>query len=339
MDSKTRLQQAVSTLKGQKILLCPLNWGLGHATRCVPIVQELLRQGKEVVIAADGFALEFLKQEFPDLKAIKFIGMKVKYSKSNSQVKVLVKKIPYFLKSITSEHRRLKKLVAKHHIDTVISDNRFGLWNKKVETVYITHQLLIKMPPELKFAERIAWFVHRSIIHRYNHCWIPDIPGNDNLSGDLSHLWKLPKNAVFVGWLSRFQNDRQQDKTPIPYEIVVLLSGPEPQRSMLEHKFVNYLRDNLFPSLIVRGIPSKKPKIMKIGNIDLVPHINTQELQRIILNAPTLFCRSGYSTLMDLMTLGKKAVLVPTPGQTEQEYLANHLKTNGFKVLNQNDLE
>lgn len=338
MQTNSLLQEVITTLKGNKILLCPLNWGLGHATRCVPIVNALIQAGKEVVVAADGFALEFLKQEFPHLQTIKFSGMQVEYSNSDSQNKILAKKIPYFIKSIATEHKQLQKIVAQHHINTVISDNRFGLWHKHIETVYITHQLLVKMPPELKFAERFVWHIHRRIISKYNHCWIPDVSGKDNLSGDLSHLYPLPKNAAFVGWLSRFQQQPQDSSKTSPYEVVALLSGPEPQRSILEQKLVNYLQRSLFPSLIVRGIPSKITDKMKIANIDLISHINTQELQQLIVNAPTVICRSGYSTLMDLMTLGKKAVLIPTPGQTEQEYLAENLKEKGFKILLQNEL-
>jgi hypothetical protein len=187
-----------------KILVAPLNWGLGHATRCVPIVRALLAEDKEVVLAGEGFVLEFLKKEFPHLQTIEFKGISIKYSSANSQVWAILRQIPKIFFAIIKEHFELKKIIETHNIKCVISDNRFGLWNKKIYTIYITHQILIKLPEKFSWLEKITYHIHNQYIKKYNECWIPDFADENNLSGDLSHKYPPPKNAKFIGILSRF---------------------------------------------------------------------------------------------------------------------------------------
>ena len=188
-----------------KILVCPLNWGLGHATRCVPIIQGLMAEGHELVLAADGFPLLFLKQEFPSLRFISLPSYSIRYSKSNSQVAVMIRSFPAIVGGIIREHCWLKRLLKTEHFDQIISDNRFGMWHKNTHSIYITHQLMVKMPVKLKFLETLVHLIHKGFINCYDECWIPDTEENGGLSGDLSHKYKLPKNGKFIGTLSRFQ--------------------------------------------------------------------------------------------------------------------------------------
>lgn len=303
-----------------KILVCPLNWGLGHATRCVPIIRELIAQGHEVVLVADGYPLRFLQGEFPTLRTIKLPSYPVRYSPGKSQIVAMMCTIPGIIIAIVREHFWLKDLLKNEHFDRVISDNRFGMWNKNVHSVYITHQLLVKMPRSLRFLEAFVHFLHLKIISNYNECWIPDNEQN-GLSGDLSHKYPLPQNTRFIGILSRFKGMENAKPNPA-YEVVAIVSGVEPQRTIFENELVAKYRGKTEKALIIRGQPHNGSK-ETAENITLLPHLHDYELASYLLGAKKIVSRSGYSTIMDLETLDclHKAELIPTPGQTEQEYL------------------
>ena len=316
------LSDEIKKLRGNRVLVAPLDWGLGHATRCVPIIKCLLENHKTVLLAGSGTSFAFLKKEFPRLEAICFPSLSVRYSSSDSQTIAMLRQLPSILYRIVKEHVLLKRLVKKYRIQTVISDNRFGLWHKRVECVYITHQIMVKMPPRFRFAERFVCSLHKFIISQYDVCWVPDIAGEENLSGDLSHKYPLPKNAVFVGWLSRFEFHELADESP--YKNLILVSGPEPQRTIFEQQMLNKFQHLEEPSLLVRGIPSASESF-DCGYVRVVSHLDTKTLQFLLQKTPFVYCRSGYSTLMDLAILHRRAMLFPTPGQTEQEYLAEYV--------------
>ena len=221
----------------KKILICPLNWGLGHATRCVPVIREQLAAGNEVVICADGYPLEFLRQEFPALRTLELPSYPIRYSRGKSQVFAMLLFLPTLLKGIYRENYWLKKLLIKEHFDVIISDNRFGLWNKSIHSIYITHQVMIKMPNGLKWLEPFGYILHKYIINKFNECRIPDFAEDGGLSGDLSHKYALPKNATFIGTLSRF-NDYKLTAPDANYQIVAVLSGVEPQRTLFEKELI-----------------------------------------------------------------------------------------------------
>ena len=305
-----------------KILICPLNWGLGHATRCIPLIRKLMNEGHELVIAADGFPLELLKQQFPSLRFIELPSYAIRYSSGKSQVLAMLRNIPTIAFGVYKEHRWLHKLLKTENFDQIISDNRFGLWNKNLNAVYITHQLMIKMPASLKFFEPIAWYLHRAFILKYDACWIPDNEGEDNLSGDLSHFYPFPPDYKFVGILSRFQG-MENIPANTYFEVVAIVSGIEPQRTIFEEQIIERFRNADKKVLIVRGKPQENTETEKRGNIKLISHLDDKELAAVLKGADKIICRSGYSSIMDLKTLNclDKAELSPTPGQTEQEYL------------------
>lgn len=314
-------------MEKKKILVCPLNWGLGHATRDVPIINDLLNQGHEVVLVGDGFPLKFLQKEFPKLRTIEYASYPVQYSKKNTQVFAFMQFIPEMLNHIQKEHKWLDKLLKKEHFDMVISDNRFGLWNKNIESIYITHQVMIKMPKALKVMEPVIYQLHKEIIEKYDECWIPDDEENGGLSGDLSHKYPLPENAKFVGILSRFSE--LKDVPPnTEFDNVIILSGVEPQRSIFEKKMLKKYQDLNEKTLMIIGKPSKKQHTEKIGKVKIVSHLDTKELAAVFKGCKKIISRSGYTTVMDLEALNclHKAELYPTPGQTEQVYLAEYLK-------------
>ena len=317
-----------------RVLVAPLDWGLGHATRCVPIIERLLAEGYEVVIAADGYPLKFLRREFPHLDWVKFEGLKVRYADGQSQVGAMLRQLPRFLRDIWREHQRLKEIVKMYDIEMVVSDNRFGLWCKGVHSVYMTHQLMVKMPRGLEWMEWGVWRFHRWFIKHYDECWVPDIEGEGNLSGDLSHKYPLLKNTKFIGVLSRFSREKvvwedvrvEAEALDLQqrYDVVAVLSGPEPHRTNLEREITDNGLQIIDGSslLIVQGLPADDLRLAEHRDgVDYIPHLPTELLQWYMQEAKEIVCRSGYSSIMDLYTIGRKAHLIPTPGQTEQEYL------------------
>lgn len=305
-----------------RILICPLNWGLGHATRCVPIISNLLIDGHEVVVAADGFPLEFLKQQFHEIQFIELPSYQVRYSAGKSQILAMLWNMPDVIKGMIREHRWLNNLLRHDFFDQVISDNRFGLWTRKTHCIYMTHQLMIKMPASLKVLEPFAWLMHRMMIVQYDECWIPDYEGDDNLSGDLSHKYPLPKNAKFIGPLSRFSTAEFEDE-PKTYDNVAVLSGVEPQRSIFEHELTKRFQNAGQKTLIVCGQPSAEKRVYHVGDVTLISHLHDKELTPLLKAAKKIVARSGYSSIMDLKALNclHKTEFIPIPGQTEQEYL------------------
>jgi len=303
------------------ILVCPLDWGLGHATRCVPIITELLNQNFNVLIGASDRSAELLHTEFPKLIILPFVGYEISYPERGSMILKMSKQIPHLLSRIASERREVIKFVQDHHIDGIISDNRFGLGIAGVLSVYITHQIRIAAPPRFRFIEPVLRYLHRIIFNRFDEVWIPDYLGDNNLSGSLSHNQKLPAHAHFIGPLSRF--DRAVSSYEFPdTDLLVIISGPEPQRTKFEWMILRQLDGRSEKVLIVRGAPESQRKVKVSENITVVDHLPALELNQAICNAKIIVARSGYSTIMDLSKLGKKAIFIPTPGQTEQEYLA-----------------
>ena len=305
-----------------KILICPLNWGLGHATRCVPLIRQLLAGGHEPVLVSDGFPLEFLRQGFPSLRIIEYPSYSIHYASGKSQVSAMIVQLPNIIRGILKEHTWLKNKLKTEHFDQVISDNRFGMWNKGVHSIYITHQLMVKMPKGMEFLESVVHLIHKGIITRYNECWIPDTLEDGGLSGDLSHKYPLPKNAMFIGTLSRFQGINTININT-DFEVVAIISGIEPQRTLFEEHLTESFRNATHKTLLITGQPQTEKRENNIGNVTIVSHLPDTELASVLLGATRIISRSGYSTIMDLDALGclGKAELIATPGQTEQEYL------------------
>lgn len=311
--------------KPYKILIAPLDWGLGHATRSIPLIMSLLAEGCEVLIAADGHIQSLLQHEFPQATFLPLKGYSIQYTKQKRwlPLKILLQ-VPGILLSIYKEHQWLKKVVKSYSIDAVISDNRFGLYHPRIPSVYITHQLLIKTGNKL--SESIARKFHYWFIKKYTQCWVPDFEGTDNIAGQLSHPAGIPTNILYIGCLSRFERNKAVETK---YDLLILLSGPEPQRTIFEKLLLLQLQQFAGDVLLVRGQPRANETLLTqkstTGKINIKNHLTAQELNLAIEQAKMVISRSGYTTVMDLIKLQKKAILVPTPGQTEQEYLAQHL--------------
>ena len=336
-----------------KILVAPLNWGLGHASRCVPLVHRLLDEGHEVILGGDGESLTLLRTHFPKLRYVYLAPLNLRYSKRRSQIGAMLLALPKLYLWALKDHALLKAILREEHIDQVISDNRFGLYinhkssivQSSIETVYITHQLHIMLPKGWQWLEPLVARLHARIYTRYNKVWIPDYSDPEkSLAGELSH----PKSPItshhfpieYIGPLSRFSIVNRQSSNRQSNDIVAVLSGLEPQRTLLEQDILaRYTTNPLAPSsthpssvLIVQGLMHRPNTRITRGNITIVPHLNDEQLVPALLGAKHIIARSGYSTIMDLAALGllndkrqttnDKLELIPTPGQPEQEYLA-----------------
>ena len=314
----------------KRILVAPLNWGIGHAARCIPIIKELLNSDFEVVITANGRSEVLLQNEFPKLQFIDIKGYNIQYPKNGNMAWSIILQAPKIFFGILKEHKILQKIIDKHKIDGIISDNRFGMWSKKVPSVFITHQLEIQS----KFLKSIILKINFYFINKYTECWVPDFEDN-RLAGNLSENRKQNKDIKYIGVLSRFEKKETEKK----YDLCFIISGPEPQRTLFEEMVINNLKNRTEKSIVLLGKPEEK-EMKTIGNCEIYPHLNAEKLNTVFLQSDLIFCRSGYSTIMDLYKVNGKAVFIPTPGQTEQEYLATYFNKKGVCFSqNQNDFD
>lgn len=318
--------------KPERILVAPLNWGLGHATRCIPIINGLLQNDFDVTLASDGRALQLLQKEFPKLSIVELPAYNISYPSGN-MVFNIAWQIPKILSAIRQEKKFLNDFVKKEKIDLIISDNRYGCRTRFTKNIFISHQLNIITP----FAP-LQWLVNKInhfLINCFDECWAPDFEGEKSLAGNLSRNQHL-KNVRYLGPLSRMKKYEVENK----YGIIAILSGPEPQRTIFEQLVLQQLASVDKKCLVVLGKTDESKHYFLNKNIEVVSFMDSSRLNEAILSAGLVICRAGYSSIMDLVSLNKKAILIPTPGQTEQEYLAERLKTNAlFCVRQQRNLD
>ena len=313
-----------------KILLAPLNWGLGHATRCIPLIRQYLHQGDEVVLAGDGDSLRLLKRHFPELRAIDLPSLELRYTHNSRQRGFYFRAIPALLRFTIADHYYLQQQLAKEHFDLIISDNRFGFFSRQVRSIYLTHQLYVRLPHRLRMFQPLARALHACIYKRYHEVWVPDYADKEhNLAGALCHGGRLDDQVKYIGPLSRFSPHHPSPIAhhPSPPFTLAILSGLEPQRTIFEQELLARVAKTGETMLLVQGLVNRPCTRIKRGNVTIVPYLSDEELLHEMQKTTTIIARSGYSTIMDLAVLGllHKAELHPTPGQSEQEYLASHL--------------
>ena len=312
-----------------------LNWGLGHATRSVPVIQKLLQRGYNPVIASDGKALAYLKKEFPQLTFAELPAYNIRYSTKLPALLAVMLQTGNMLRVISAERRSLKRLMQTYRPVAVISDNRLGCYTKDFPSVFITHQLKLPLP----FGRKLVSRLYQSFINKFDECWVPDFACQQNLSGELSHSLMPRIRVRYIGALSRFASLRVPEKTHT-YDACILLSGPEPQRSILEGKILNQLKVLDGNYVLIRGAGDLPEVLSPTPNIKLVPFAEARAVAEYIRASKVVVSRSGYSSIMDYYFLKNKALLIPTPGQPEQEYLARyHLHKGVFLYTAQQHLD
>ncbi|MGG7036795.1 MAG: glycosyltransferase [Flavobacterium sp.] len=306
----------------KNILVAPLNWGLGHATRCIPVIRELEKNGFTPILASDGAALELLKNEFQHLTILELPSYKIEYAKNPKNLKwKFLAHCPSLIEAVHSEKRIVKKWVNEYDLHGIISDNRLGVYSKKIPSIYITHQINIVSGKSNLFLSKL----HQFFIKKFDECWVPDYEKNPNLTGLLGHSNNRKLNLKYIGPISRLQ----KKDMPVKYDLMVILSGPEPQRSLLEQKLMNEIKSFDGEIIFIRGMVEPEQKTEKSNNITYYNFLTAGELETAFNESKIIVSRSGYTTIMDLAILGKKAFLIPTPGQPEQEYLAKKMKREG----------
>jgi len=308
----------------KRILIAPLDWGLGHTTRCIPFIRQLLELKHEVYFAGNDSQQTFVAKLFPGITLLTLGGYGVRYG-HRWLMPSLLRQIPRLASRIRSEHKWLLDTVLHEKIDAIISDNRYGLWHPGIPSVILTHQAEIRTGFG-GWADGILRLMHYRMLRRFSACWIVDIVGPENLGGDLSHPSVLPQNARYIGWISQLNPPDAEQRRQ---HLLILLSGPEPQRSMLSDMLWDQACGLEAPVVFVEGKASAIRTHVP-GHITHITRTGGAQLQSLLEGATIVVCRSGYSTLMDLILLRKKAILIPTPGQTEQEYLARRLRKQGI---------
>ena len=307
----------------KNILVAPLNWGLGHATRCIPVIKALEENGFTPILASDGVALQMLRKEFPHLQALELPSYEIEYAKNGNNFKwKMLKNAPRMIEAVLAEKKMVRGWVKEYELSGIISDNRLGVFSKKVSSVFITHQLNV-------LTGNTSWLtskLHQMAIRKFDECWVPDFEKTPNLTGKLGHLDKPGFNIKYIGTLSRLK----KSNIPITYELMVILSGPEPQRGMLQVILEKEVQRYHGKVVFIKGQIEEQQTMEQIGNVTYYNFMKSDQLETTFNESKLILCRSGYTTIMDLAHLCKKAFFIPTPGQYEQEYLAKKLKKEGI---------
>lgn len=320
--------------QSKTVLLSPLDWGLGHASRIISLVMHFEAAGFKVILGGSGKSGDLLRTTFRHLPFIEIPSFTIRYPfrKFLFPLNIIIQ-LPLFFYSIFREHHHIKRAVKKHAIDIVVSDNRYGLRCKSTYNIIITHQISPVLPGFLKWAEYPLYIVLKNLIERFHECWIPDYAGENNLSGKLSHRFTLPENAKFIGHLSRFSvvsnaNDHSS------YDLAIVLSGPQPELGRITRRIIDQALESKLETIIICGLQeSDKSQAVRQG-LKIVSHLEPPVFKKVLEMSGTIICTAGYSGIMDLVELSRTAILIPTPGQTEQEYLCSfHQSRRNFLTV------
>jgi len=320
-----------------RIIYGVCSWGLGHATRSLPVIRKLTKEDNEVTIISNGRSLELLKKELGEVIEYFDIPDYPMLISENSR-QFMAKSVVYwptFISRMESGLQKLKKILENKKYDRIISDARYDMYSRKIPSFFISHQIRIMNPLRIKMFERGSEIFNLFFFKRFCGVIVPDYK-EDNLSGDLSHnLRRIDENKLhYVGILSDF--NKKKMKKDIDY--LISISGPEPQRTMLEEKILPQIDDLKGTIVITLGKTENKDKFSR-KNIETYSFLTKEKREEFLNRAKLVVSRSGYSTILDLAVIGTKALMTPTPGQIEQEYLGQyHNKKGTFFSINQNNL-
>ncbi|MBL7924711.1 MAG: hypothetical protein JNL88_10980 [Bacteroidia bacterium] len=326
--------------KAPHLLYAVLDWGMGHAARSIPVIKELLHAGARISLVGEGNSGFLLQSEFPRLPFYTIKGIQVTYPTHLPMSLSMLLQTFHISRSIQREHKAIVQLADEIRPDAIISDNRYGAYVAGLPSVIISHQLSLQAPEKLPWLKYFINKVNHHYLKNFDVHWVPDSTGPDNLTGELSHNELAVKtyHPVYIGPLSRFK-DLSFSENHERYEALVILSGPEPQRSRIENLLTTQLNELKIKTLMVCGTPLKN-KAEPVQHVQKVPHLQSEELAFHLRNSRYLISRSGHSTLMDLCAVKRSIICIPTPGQTEQEYLARlHAAAGKIVYIRQDHLD
>lgn len=312
----------------KRILYAVLNWGLGHAVHSVPMIRSLSKNN-EVILAATGRALAFLKDEFPHLQSINLPDYTIQYaSKQRLLVVRLILQVPAMLVSLLREHWQTEKIVRERDIDLIFSDNRYGVYSRNVPSFFITHQLRFKLPARLRKFEVISEWFNRWYFRKYSGVLVLDEAGKENMAGDLAHSGKICRHPklTYIGLWSTVH----KENVPQDIDVLAVISGPEPHRGIFGKKVIEQMKNMPGNKVVILGKPEDTEKDYSYPGLQVYSFKNRKEVNDLLNRAKIVVCRSGYSSTTDLVSLKKPALMVPTPGQTEQEYQAEYYRDKGY---------
>ena len=302
-----------------------LNMGLGHASRSLPLIRELLLRGWKVLIGSNGRALSFLRGEVPQAEFVETPSYAIRYSKRGWFAIKLFLQMPRVFGKVWEERRFIKKLVKSRPIDLIISDQCYGMYHRGIPSFFISHQIVFEVPRQVQWLKAILARMNAYYHYRFKEVWIPDLadPSGERgvLSGELSRAGD-PARYRFIGLLSSVV--RREVARDI--DLFVTVSGPEPQRTLLEELIMGQIRNISGQKVVVLGKPESSEAVVDEPGLKVYSHLSRDKMQDILNRSRMVVSRSGYSTLMELVELGIPALFIPTPGQTEQEYLGELLR-------------
>ncbi|MEM0150374.1 MAG: glycosyltransferase [Thermoplasmata archaeon] len=308
-----------------KIAYAICSIGLGHASRSLPLIKKLISEGNDLTIIAHGRSLEFFKRTLSDIRTIELPDYPIEYTNSRSSfIPKLIMKSPAIISSLFEEHEEFEKLQRKENFSLIISDNRYGIFKVGVPSFLLTHQLRILNPYRIKFFETLSMYYNGYVGKYFTGILVPDFEQN-SLTGELSHSLKfIDVNKIhYVGPISEYKKkDLAKD-----IDLLAVISGPEPQRTIFENKVIQELKNFDGKYFAVLGRPE-----IKMENENIVSFVSTEKLNELFNRSKLILSRSGYSTIMDLFYTGGKPIFVPTPGQPEQEYLADYISLKEISV-------
>jgi hypothetical protein len=317
------MQPAAHQQLPYRILVAPLDWGLGHAVRCIPIIRQIMADGHQVILAVTPSTQPVLQEAFPDLPRVDMPAYNVRYPFRNMLINAILQG-PRVLLTALREYRVIKEVVREHRIDAILSDNRMGCFFRGIANVYMTHQYTILIPNLLLRA--FANWCHRRVIDQFTRLWVPDRNDQFALAPAMSRV-PPEKEAHYLGWLS----EAKPASGDHDLKATFILSGPEPQRTRLEDRILAEASSLEGPFALVRGVTTNQTLSGRPKSITLVHDLADRNTIRGLVNrSEVIVSRSGYTTLMDLAFWRKPALLIPTPGQYEQEYLADRMQVLGW---------
>ena len=321
-----------------KIIYGVCSWGLGHATRSLPVIRKLIKENNKLTIISNGRSLDLLKKEIGEnANFIDIPDYPMLLSENPRQF--MAKSMIYWPMLIRRLHKgfnQLNKILKQKRYDIIISDARYDIYNRKIPSFFISHQIRIMNPLRIKILETGSEIFNLFFFKRFAGVLVPDYK-TDGLSGELSHNLRLiDENKIhYIGALSDFK--KKDNKKDIDY--LISISGPEPQRTILEKRISSQI-EHLKGNIVVTLGKTENEDAFKSENITTYSFVSKEKREDLLNSSKLVISRSGYSTILDLSVIGCKALMTPTPGQIEQEYLSKyHNLKKTFYSVNQNSID
>ncbi len=312
------------------IFYAVLNMGLGHATRSLPVIQALLQQGYRVTVGSSGRALIFLRQELPEAHFLELPDYNLTYSEKGAQPAALLLRLPALMKKIRKEHHVLQQYQRRFPLHGVISDHRYGCYLPGLPSYLLIHQLRFIAPAPFRRLERVGVAFNRFFGKRYGAVLVPDERNSPQSGGILTGRLTRVKESIPIYFTGILSSLPVETTAGAPIDVLISISGPEPQRTILEKIVRRQLGEIPGRKVVLLGKPEEtSPEHLPDGTV-IYPHLSRHRMGELFNRSQLIVSRSGYSTVMELAELGKRALFIPTPGQTEQEYLAWRYRKHGW---------